>query len=416
VSLEVDVVIVGGGAAGIGAARRLASARQTTVLLEAEPRLGGRAYTQTVQGHAIDIGCGWLHSAERNSWVRIAAECGVAIDTSRAAWGTQFRELGFTPVEQADAHREFGEWSARLSERPPPGDRAVDALDPQGRWSSYIRAIVNFISGANLETLSAADYVAYDESSTENNWRAPSGYGALIAGAFPAGVDCRLETPVDEIHLRDGGVELRTPRGVLRARAAVLTMSPAVIAGDTVRWPEELAPWRDAARRLPLGHNEKFFFEIQGAAPFEDETHVIGDPRDPVSGAYYLRPFGRPLVEAFLGGDGTRILERGGAPAAHAFALDQLAGLFGESVRKCLHPIAASGWFASPRIGGAYSYALPGQAAARAALATPFDDRIFFAGEATSATDFSTAHGAHDSGVRAAEEILAVLRPRTTPG
>jgi monoamine oxidase len=416
VNADVDVVIVGGGAAGVGAARRLSSARLTTLLLEAEPRLGGRAYTQTVQGHAIDMGCGWLHSAERNSWVRIAAELGVAIDTSRAAWGTQFRELGFPPVEQAEAHREFGEWTARMSQRPPPGDRAADALDPQGRWNSYIRAIVNFISGATLEMLSAADYVTYDESSTENNWRAPAGYGALIARAVPASVDCRLDTPVDAIRLGADRVALRTSRGDIRALVAILTMSTAAIAGDTVRWPRELEPWRDAARRLPLGHNEKFFFQIEGASPFEDETHVIGDPHDPVSGAYYLRPFGRPLVEAFLGGDGTRIVERGGAPAAHAFALDQLAGLFGESVRKCLHPIASSGWLASPRIGGAYSYALPGQAAARAALAAPFDDRIFFAGEATSTTDFSTAHGAHDSGVRAAEQVLAVLRPRTTPG
>ena len=61
------------------------------------------------------------------------------------------------------------------------------------------------------------------------------------------------------------------------------------------------------------------------------------------------------------------------------------------------------------RIGGAYSYALPGHANARAALASPFDDRLFFAGEATHAYDFSTAHGAHDSGVRAAEEVIAAL-------
>jgi monoamine oxidase len=56
------------------------------------------------------------------------------------------------------------------------------------------------------------------------------------------------------------------------------------------------------------------------------------------------------------------------------------------------------------RVRGAYSYALPGHAAARAALAHPFEERLFFAGEATNPHDFSTAHGAHDSGVRAADE------------
>ena len=64
-------------------------------------------------------------------------------------------------------------------------------------------------------------------------------------------------------------------------------------------------------------------------------------------------------------------------------------------------------------IGGAYSYALPGCASARRALARPFEDRLFFAGEATSAGDFSTVHGAHDSGVRAATEAIAALNSET---
>jgi len=61
------------------------------------------------------------------------------------------------------------------------------------------------------------------------------------------------------------------------------------------------------------------------------------------------------------------------------------------------------------RIGGAYSYALPGQAGARRVLARPFEQRLFFAGEATHVDEFSTAHGAHDSGVRAADEVIAAL-------
>ena len=64
----------------------------------------------------------------------------------------------------------------------------------------------------------------------------------------------------------------------------------------------------------------------------------------------------------------------------------------------------------SKRVGGAYSYALPGQKAARNRLALPFEKRVFFAGEATHGSDFSTAHGAHDSGTRAATEVIAALK------
>jgi len=61
-------------------------------------------------------------------------------------------------------------------------------------------------------------------------------------------------------------------------------------------------------------------------------------------------------------------------------------------------------------VGGAYSHALPGQAAARKDLARPFEHRLFFAGEATHVHDYSTAHGTHDSGVRAAEEAITARR------
>jgi monoamine oxidase len=60
-------------------------------------------------------------------------------------------------------------------------------------------------------------------------------------------------------------------------------------------------------------------------------------------------------------------------------------------------------------VGGAYSHALPGHAEARGELARPFEQRLFFAGEATHRSDFSTAHGAYDSGLRAAEEAIEAL-------
>jgi monoamine oxidase len=59
---------------------------------------------------------------------------------------------------------------------------------------------------------------------------------------------------------------------------------------------------------------------------------------------------------------------------------------------------------------GSYSYALPGRADCRRALAAPIDDRLFFAGEACSEHDYSTAHGAYLTGVAAAEQAIAARR------
>lgn len=409
VNADFDVVIVGGGAAGIGAARRLASNGIPTLLLEAGSRLGGRAWTQEVAGLDLDLGCGWMHSAEKNAWVAIANDAGIQLDQSRAAWGTQYRGLGFAPSEQAAARQGFEAWAQRLADVRSTSDRASDALDPHNPWNDYIRAVVGYISGARLESLSAADYLAYDEASTDSNWRSPTGLGALIAGSFPAGVALRLATPVQAIGLDEPGVTVATARGTLRARAAILTVSTAVLTGESISLPVQLDPWREAAKLLPLGLNEKLFLEIVGDAPFEKETQLIGNPRATCTASYYIRPLDLPVIECFLGGESAKLAHEQGAAAAFAFALDQLSTLLGADIRRKLRPLIASAWSRSIRVGGAYSYALPGEASARQRLARPFERRIFFAGEATCADEFSTAHGAYDSGVRAADEVMAGL-------
>jgi monoamine oxidase len=406
---NVDVVIVGAGAAGAGAARRLAQAGIDAIVLEAGAQPGGRALTQHLRGHTFDLGCGWFHSAERNSWIRLAEAAGVPIDRSTAKWGTQYRDLGFTKAEQWVARQAFGEWMERLEQAPPASDCAGDALVANNEWNDYIRTIVGFISGARPERLSIADYLAYDEASSDNNWRSPSGYGALVVRSVPERVPLYLATPVEEIAFAGPGVAVRTKTGTIGARAVILTVSTAVLAGDAVRFPVELAPWREAASRLPLGRNEKLFLEIVGDAPFEPETQLLGNPRDVHTASYYIRPLGTSLVECFFGGEGARQLADEGHPAAYDYAIGQLCELLGSGIRSALRPLAASNWSETSAIGGAYSYALPGHAAARQKLARPFEQRIFFAGEATSPGDFSTAHGAFDSGVRAAEEAIAAL-------
>jgi monoamine oxidase len=397
-------VIVGGGAAGIGAARRLAAGRRSTLLIEASCRVGGRARTEKAAGLSLDLGYGWLHSADRNAWAAVAAASGFAIDRRKPAWGVQYRDLGFAPDEQASARETLAAWKKRLGETPPATDRASDALAPDCAWNAYL-----LISGARLEQISAADFVAYDMAATSCNWRVPAGYGTLVAASLPPTVACQLSTPAQGIDFEASGVHVATPVGTVRARAVILTVSTAVLARGAIRLPAALDAWRHAATLLPLGLNEKVFLKLTGDGPFVPETQVLGNARDPRTGAYYIRPFGWPVIECFLGGEGARMIAEDGREAGLVHAREELAALFGSDVRRVMRLLVASDWSRTPHVGGAYSCALPGQAAAREVLARPFDDRIFFAGEATHGFDFSTAHGAHDSGVRAAEQAMAAL-------
>ncbi|HYP63300.1 MAG TPA: FAD-dependent oxidoreductase, partial [Acidocella sp.] len=399
----IDVVIVGGGA-GIGAARLLASRGVEALLIEAAPRLGGRAHSHHADGMALDLGCGWLHSADRNPWVTIAAERGIAIDRRPSAWGTQYRGLGFPPEAQAQARQALSNWFTRLEESPPASDCAADALPEDATWHPYIRAIAGFISGADPANISAIDFSIYDQASTDCNWRLPAGYGALITSSLPPGITHRCNTVLESVALDSNGVRLETNAGQLRARAVILTVSTTVLASDMIRLPSGLDPWREAARQLPLGRNEKLFLALSPEAGLEEETLLMGDPHDVETGTYYIRPFGWPVIECFLGSFGAERYAREGVEAGFVHAIGQLAALLGAAIRPHLRPLIASNWTATPWIGGGYSCALPGAAAQRQILARPFENRLFFAGEATHATDFSTAHGALASGIRAAGE------------
>src|ERR1700761_1180807 len=98
---DVDVVVIGGGAAGVAAAKRLQIAELRCLLVEARPRLGGRAWTvHDAAGHALDLGCGWLHSADRNPWVGVAQEQGATIDKSAPPWRRRSLEIGFPRADQ----------------------------------------------------------------------------------------------------------------------------------------------------------------------------------------------------------------------------------------------------------------------------------------------------------------------------
>ncbi len=137
---------------------------------------------------------------------------------------------------------------------------------------------------------------------------------------------------------------------------------------------------------------------------------LFGHTDRAATGAYQFRPLGRPQIEAYFGGKLAAELEAGGDGAFFDFAVSELTGLLGSDFRSRVKPIQIHRWGLDPFSRGSYSYALPVFADCRQALAEPVDDRLFFAGEACSVGDFSTAHGAWQTGVTAADQVLAARK------
>jgi len=191
----------------------------------------------------------------------------------------------------------------------------------------------------------------------------------------------------------------------------IVTVPTNLIADESIRFHPPLPAKVDAARGLPLGLADKVMLALDEPDALPKDGNLRGATMRTAMGSYHLRPFGESCIEGFFGGRFARELEDAGKGAMAAQAIDEIVAMLGSDFRRRLTPLAASRWAHYPFARGSYSHALPGHAGARTVLAAPVDGRLFFAGEATSPNFFSTAHGARDSGERAASEVLAA---RTT--
>jgi monoamine oxidase len=403
-----DVVVIGAGAAGLGAAARLAGAALSFVVLEARSRIGGRAHTLNASGLSLDLGCGWLHSAKTNVLAPRIDAAGFAIDRTPPHWERQAWNQDFSPDEQRAFRQAYAAFQAELKAAARDGREgpASSLMEPGGRWNPLMDAISSYYNGAEYDQVSIQDYAAYEDGGV--NWRVRAGYGAALA-ALGARAAVFLDCEARRIDHAGRALRLETGKGLLTARAVIVTIPTPAIAQGRLAFAPDLPDHRAAAAALPLGLADKAFLRLAKPEAFPAEGHLFGRIDRAETGSYHLRPFGRPYVEAYLGGRFARQLEGEGPGAMAAFAVEELVGLLGSDIRAALTPIAETAWAFDPFALGAYSHACPGSADARARLAQPAEGRIFFAGEATSPHAFSTAHGAWETGVRAAEEAIGAL-------
>lgn len=411
---SIDVAIIGAGAAGLGAARALESSGLSVLVLEARDRIGGRSTTLILPGDIrFDLGCEWLHSGDVNSFTPIAKQLGFTVDKHRPPWREQSVDKAFPAKDREafitalDAFYERAEAAAEDDE-----DSAANLyLEPGNRWNPMIDAISTYVNGCELDQVSVHDMGAYED--TEVNWRVRQGYGALIA-AYGASCPVALNTQVKLIDHSGARIRIETSRGTIDAGKVIVTVPTDILAREDIGFSPPLPDKVAAAAGLPLGLDNKVMLALDEPEALPVDGSLRGATMRAATGAYHLRPFGQACIAGFFGGTFARELENAGEGATAAAAIDEIAELLGSDFRRKLKPIGESRWAHDPFARGSYSHALPGHAGDRAILAAPVDGRIFFAGEATSPNFFSTAHGARDSGERAAKEALVALKIAAT--
>jgi monoamine oxidase len=413
----VDVIIVGAGAAGIAAARRIAAAGRRYVLVEASDHIGGRCVTDTKTfGVAYDRGAHWIYAPDLNPLTKLTPRRGIEVypapPSQKIRIGRRYAregELEDFLAAEVRATRAIND-AARKADVP------CEQVMPNdlGDWRGAIEFMLGpFGCGKELSQFSALDFSRAAERTTATFCR--QGFGALLA-ALAEGVTVQLSTPVKSIDSRRS-LTVETAKGTLTARAVIVTVSTNIIAAGRIQFSPEL-PHRaiDAFGRLSLGSYDHIALELVGnPLGLDSDDLVFEKSADSRTAAMLANVSGTPLCMVDVAGAFGRDLSARGDAAMVDFATQWLAGLYGAEIKKAIGRTQATRWNADAFTLGAASAAVPGAQLARRIMMEPVNDTIWFAGEAAHETLWGTVGGAWESGERAADAVLRRMGVLKTP-
>ncbi|MEM8813869.1 MAG: NAD(P)/FAD-dependent oxidoreductase [Pseudomonadota bacterium] len=413
-----DVIVIGAGAAGLAAAKRLIDDGKTVVVLEAASRIGGRAYTDdTTFGVPFDHGCSWMAGPQTLPLASMARDWGFTLLDHRSAGEVVFNgDRRINAEERRHYNNAYAKIEAALAEAGasrkdvPASEIVPPDLPFAGNVQTWIGPMDWGVDFANLSTL---DY--WISGDAQINYRIKEGYGTLIT-RFGRDLPVRLNTPATTIDWSGEGVVVDTPVGSIRAKACIVTVSTGVLAANAIRFTPELPDSKqEAVANLPMGLLAKVALQFDGErfglSPDRWMSYWVPEPM-PAPACYFLGfPFDFDLMIGFFGGDFGWELSKAGEEAAIDFALGELVRHLGSDVRKHFVRGTMTDWATNPLTQGAYAAARPGHYRARLDMALPVGDRVFFAGEAVAGEWIALCGGAFLSGQRVAEEVAAVITP-----
>ena len=431
-----DVIVIGAGAAGLAAAGELAGAGKTVLLLEARDRVGGRIWTRREAGLAtpVELGAEFIHGHAALTHALLARAAVATIESTGSRWTLRDGELKPADDWFSSLLRAIG--STDVLERE---DMSFDDFVEQ-HLSAQLAPQARLAARTMAEGFDAADTARASARAIVSEWtgdtlgdtpqsRPAGGYESLLtslmAPLIGTGVRLQLQSPVRAVHWSrgavtvgahtlDGAFEARAPRVIVTVPLGVLQRADA--ASGAVQFAPPLGMKCEALRGLASGavvklllrFSEPFWRTVQDGRYRDASFFHLPAARIPTF--WTAAPEPAPLLVAWAGGPRALHLSQRERPAdITRMALGAVQSLFGADIDVASHleGYYYHDWQHDPWARGAYSYVLVDGAGARAALAEPVEDTLFFAGEATDTADEAgTVTGALESGVRAAREVL----------
>lgn len=432
-----DVIVIGGGVAGLAAAGELARRKLNVILLEARPRLGGRILTQRSKGwgRPVELGAEFIHEGNPPLWDLVREH---RLRTRRMParhWLHRHGQLR----RMDDLAERIERVTSRIDEKRIGVKSFAQFLAGQrGQLCDEDVAVAaGFVEGFEAAPMAAmsARAMAGATLDDEKQFHLPGGYDGVVkalADALPSErVRVLCGEPVRIVRWRRGEVSVHTGKGIYLASAAIVTLPLGVLQArpgqrGAVRFDPPLRARRKIWAGMQMGHVVRWVIRFDAKKWHRLLPEALRRrPGQPGFGFIHSRIPGVPvwwslhpdsIVTAWAGGPAALALAGRSRRVRFEKALASLARLLDRPVsliRGAVREWVMHDWSRDPFSRGAYSFVAAGADGAPAQLRKPVDATLFFAGEATAdGEETGTVHGALASGLRAARTLAVRVRRR----
>jgi monoamine oxidase len=444
-SNDMDVIIIGAGAAGLAAARELGRSGLSVSILEARDRIGGRIFT--VRDPALDVpielGAEFIHGLPPEIWLPLQARNISPTEVEGDLWCVRNAHLS-----RCDFFSRVDEILNRMDDRPPDEsfrhflERCWPTKGRDPEQEEAIQRALAYVTGFNAADPDQVgvhwllkEMRADEAIEGHRSFRLTSGYQHLIEiyqqELVQYGVTTQPNTIVEAIHWRTGHAEViaHNSKGPARFSASrVLVTLPLAVLQATpgspgaVQFSPPLPTKKFAAmRRLEMGQVIRIVLRFRNRF-WETIPAVAGNSQTLADMSFLFSqdewfptwwtttPRTQPILTGWAPFRSAEKLSGRSESFVIEHSLETLSGLMRIDRRELESLLAAAyfhDWQSDPFSLGAYSYGKVGAGPAPEALGIPVDNTLFFAGEATDTSGHNgTVHGAIASGRRAASEIL----------
>ena len=419
-----DIIVVGAGLAGLTAARDLNAAGLDVTVLEARDHIGGRAYTDNSTGIPLDLGASWILGIDQSATYELAVEAGIVV-SAHTDWdlfqGWDFDGSPYTISDADDAdffsRVEAGCRQNYQSQSSTSFEEMVETLYGNGDFPNLNRREFEYLVATYFELEYAGDVSLMSASQC---WEGSDYFGddVIIPGGYSQlssflsqGLDIRLNTVVTAVTYDDQGVTITTSNGNFSADRAVITVPIGVLRSGDIQFSPTLPQSKlDAINFIGSGTINKTWMIFPSTFWNTDILMFgyISDPKGHFSEWYSFDDLETyNVLLAFNGGSEAIEMESMTDEEITAEAMTILRTMFGPDIPEPFD-VVQTRWNSDPFAKGAYGFLRADAVSARDRnnLAENVIERLFFAGEATSASHYATTEGAIRSGKKAAMDIL----------